>query len=137
VGQTQIPGSRLAKILIANHFLFFKIISERPLSLTARFFIHFLPNSYYYSFPLLLLKYFTCIIRSHLFLLLHVSLKTGTVLFVFLCFFFSLCLLQWKATHKMGVLSISRTRLESKFTLGDLFSTPISECFSLNICFKF
>jgi hypothetical protein len=83
VGLTQIPRGRLAKILTANRFLFLKIFSEQPLSLTARFFTHFLPNSYYYSFPHLLLKDFTCIIRSHLFLLLHVSLKTGTVLLIF------------------------------------------------------
>jgi hypothetical protein len=83
VGLTQILGGRLAKILTANHFYFFKIISEWPLLLTARFFTRFLPNSYYYSFLHLLLKDFTCITRSHLFLLLHVSLKTGTVLLVF------------------------------------------------------
>jgi hypothetical protein len=69
VGLTQISGGCLAKIFTANHFLFLKIISERPLSLTARFFTHFQPNNYYYSFPLLFLKDFTCIIRSHLFLL--------------------------------------------------------------------
>jgi hypothetical protein len=82
VGLTQIPGGRLAKILTANHFLFSNLFSERPLSLTARFFTRFLPNIYYYSFPHLL-KDFTCIIQSHLFLLLHVSLKTGIVLLVF------------------------------------------------------
>jgi hypothetical protein len=82
VGLTQIPGGRLAKILTTNRFLFFKIFSERPLLLTARFFTRFLPNIYYYSFPHLL-KDFTCIIQSHLFLLLHVSLKTGIVLLVF------------------------------------------------------
>jgi hypothetical protein len=83
VGLMQISRGCLAKILTANHFLFFKIILEGPLSLTARFFTHFLSNNYYYSFPHLLLKDFTCIIQSHLFLLLHVSLKTGIVLLVF------------------------------------------------------
>jgi hypothetical protein len=82
VGLTQIPGARLAKILIVNHFLFFKIISERPLSLMARFFTCFLPNIYYYSF-MLLLKDFNCILQVHLFLLLHVKLKTATIFLAF------------------------------------------------------
>jgi hypothetical protein len=96
VGLTQIPGGCLAKILTTNHFLFFKIISEWPLSLMARFFTHFMPSSCYYSFPLFLLKDFTCIFQIHFFLLLHVSLKIATVLFfcfVFLFFFFSVFLL--------------------------------------------
>jgi hypothetical protein len=137
VGLMQIPDGHMAKILIANHFLFFKIISERPLSLTARFFTRFLPNNYYYSFPLLFLKDFICILRIHLFFLLHVSLKTGTICLFFDSFFLTCVYCNGRLLTRWGVLSISRTRLESKFTLDDLFLTPISTCFSSNACFKF
>ena len=38
VGLVQITEGQLIKILIANHFLFFKNLSKQPLSLIARFF---------------------------------------------------------------------------------------------------
>jgi hypothetical protein len=48
-----------------------------------------------------------------------------------------LCLLQWKATHKMGSSLNLKDKVGARIHLGNLFSALISACFSSNACSKF